>query len=532
MTGQGRPTNDQAAEDPTRGFMTDAPLEPVGEQEEPAVEQVLETAEAGQAVVAPTDPAAAAAAPAVAAAALGILDTRPVPAAPREYHFPPFERHVLDTGMTVVSSHVPGRPLLLAQLIIRGDAGGGAAGERPELGGVTVLTARALLEGTAKRDATELVEASERLGSELSADAGWDSFVVSVEVPRARLVPALELLAEVALEPSFPENEVDRLREERINDLKQARADPRRRAERVFPEAIYADGSAYRRPLAGIEESVPLLSREALVERHRSLTHPTGATLVVAGDLSGIDVVDRITQALAGFTGNGSPSAHERTEATAKDGGPRVVLVDRPGSPQSEIRIGHIGLPRHIPDFHAVSVLNTLLGGLFNSRLNLLLREQRGYTYGVHSSFDLRRGAGPFVVRCAVQSEVTVPAVQDILSELRRIREVPVAPAELQGARDYLVGVFPLRFETAGQVAAAIGGLVVFDLPDDELDRYRPEISAVTAEDVLRSAQEHIRPDEAAIVIVGDAASFEAGFRDAGLGEVTVVRDGVAAEVE
>jgi zinc protease len=130
-----------------------------------------------------------------------------------------------------------------------------------------------------------------------------------------------------------------------------------------------------------------------------------------------------------------------------------------------------------------------------------------------------------------VQSEVTVPAVQDILSELRRIREAPVTPAELQGARDYLVGVFPLRFETAGQVAGAIGGLVVFDLPDDELDRYRPAISAVTAEDVLRSAQQHIRPEEAAIVIVGDAASFEAGLRDAGLGEVSVLREEEAAEV-
>lgn len=520
------------AEDPARGFMTDPPPEaPTAEEEQPAVEQVLETAVAGQAVVAPTEPTAPAA-PVAESGALGVLDMRPVPAAPREYHFPPFERHVLASGMTVTTAHVPGRPLLLAQLIIRGDAGGGAAAEPSKLGGVTVLTARALLEGTASHDATELIEASERLGSELSADAGWDSFVVSVEVPRARLVPALELLAEVTLEPSFPEHEVDRLREERINDLKQARADPRRRAERVFPEAVYADGAAYRRPLAGIEESVLLLTREAVVERHRSLIHPAGATLVIAGDLTGIQVMDRVNEAFAGFTGDGAPSPDPRIDAIARKGGPRVVLVDRPGSPQSEIRIGHVGMPRDIPDFHAVSVLNTLLGGLFNSRLNLLLREQRGYTYGVHSSFDLRRGAGPFAVRCAVQSEVTLPAVQDILAELTRIRDAPVTPAELQGARDYLVGVFPLRFETAGQVAAAIGGLVVFDLPDDELDQYRPAISAVTAEDVQRAAQKHIWPEEAAIVIVGDAASFEAGMRNAGLGEVSVLREGDVADVE
>jgi len=517
VTGARHGSEDPRAEDPARGFMTDAPPTAVAEDEEPALEQVLETTDAGAAVVAPI---------------VDALETRPLPAAPREYHFPPFERHVLDSGMTVVTAHVPGRPLLLSQLVIRGDAGGGAAGEPQELGGVTVLTARALLEGTAKRDATEFVEASERLGAELSADAGWDSFVVSVEVPRARLVPALGLLAEAVLEPNFPEREVDRLREERINDLRQARADPRRRVERVFPESIYAEGSAYRRPLAGIEDSVPLLDRSAVVERHRSLIHPRGATLVVAGDLSGIGVVDRVAEAFARFGGNGSPGSDANAQAVGRQGGPRVVLVDRPGSTQSEIRIGHVGLPRHIPDFHAVSVLNTLLGGLFNSRLNLLLREQRGYTYGVHSAFDLRRAAGPFVVRCAVQSEVTVPAVQDILSELRRIREAPVSPAELQGARDYLVGVFPLRFETAGQVAAAIGGLIVFALPDDELDRYRPAITAVAADDVLHSAQAHIRPEEAVIVIVGDAASLEAGLRDAGLGEVSVIREGAPAEVE
>jgi zinc protease len=517
VTGPRRGTDEPDAEDPARGFMTGAPPEPVAEDEEPALEQVLEAATAGPAVVAPT---------------VDHLGTRPGPAAPREYRFPSFERHVLDSGMTLITAHVPGRPLLLGQLIIRGDAGGGAVGEPPKLGGVTVLTARALLEGTTRRDATELVEASERLGAELSADSGWDSFVVSVEVPRARLEPALALLAEAALEPSFPEREVDRLREERVNDLKQARADPRRRVERVFPEAIYADGSAYRRPLAGVEDSVPLLDREAVVARHRSLLHPRGATLVVAGDLSGIDVIGRVEDAFAGFTGNGSPGRTAHTEAIARRGGPRVVLVDRPGSLQSEIRIGHVGLSRHIPDFHAVSVLNTLLGGLFNSRLNLLLREQRGYTYGVHSTFDLRRGAGPFVVRCAVQSEVTVPAVKDILSELHRIREAPVSPVELQGTRDYLVGVFPLRFEAAGQVAAAIGGLVVFELPDDELDQYRPAIAAVTAEDVLRSAQAHIRPDDAAVVIVGDAASFEGDLRDAGLGEVTVIREGEAAEID
>ncbi len=154
--------------------------------------------------------------------------------------------------------------------------------------------------------------------------------------------------------------------------------------------------------------------------------------------------------------------------------GPRVVLVDRPGAPQSEIRIGHIGVRRRNPDFHALSVLNAILGGTFGSRLNRVLREEKGYTYGINSSFDMRRGPGPFAIRTAVQTEVTVPAVLEIMRIVSAFRDGEVDADELTVARDYLVGVFPLRFESAAQVASALGGLIVFGLPDDELDRYRP----------------------------------------------------------
>jgi predicted Zn-dependent peptidase len=186
-----------------------------------------------------------------------------------------------------------------------------------------------------------------------------------------------------------------------------------------------------------------------------------------------------------------------------------VVLVDRPGAPQSEVRVGHIGLPRKTPEFHAVAVMSAILGGLFNSRLQRLLREERGYTYGVHAGFEFRRAAGPFSVRTAVQSEVTRPAIADILRELERIREEPPTADEVREARDYLVGVFPLRFESSAQVVAAIAGLVAFDLPDDEYDRYRPAVAAIEAEDAFRVAQAHVRPAEASVVVVGDADRLE-----------------------
>jgi zinc protease len=206
------------------------------------------------------------------------------------------------------------------------------------------------------------------------------------------------------------------------------------------------------------------------------------------------------------------------------------VLVDRPSAPQSELRIGHVGVPRKNPDFHQISVLNAILGGTFNSRLNRVIREEKGYSYGIHSSFEMRRRAGPFAVRCAVETAVTLPALEEILRIVREMLEVPPTPEEMNVARDYLVGVFPLRFETSGQVAAALSGLVVFDLPDDELDQYRPAVAAVDADAVAAAALRNIRPDELSVVIVGDASQVEGPLRDAGLGEVTVVAADVSPE--
>ena len=252
---------------------------------------------------------------------------------------------------------------------------------------------------------------------------------------------------------------------------------------------------------------------------------PQASTLIVCGDIDDLSVDDIVTSAFGSWTtdGDGPPTSQAPDAAAA---GRRIVLVDRPGAPQSEIRVGHVGTSRRIGDFHALSVTNALLGGLFNSRLNMLLRELiRGYTYGVNSGFDMRRAAGPFAVRCAVESEATAPAVDDIMAELRRIASDPVTDDELDAARDYLIGVFPLRFETSAQVAGALAGLVVHGLPDDELDRYRPAVAAVSAEDVRAAAATHIDPERASIVIVGDVSKFEEPLREAGYGEVEVVHD-------
>jgi predicted Zn-dependent peptidase len=479
---------------------------------------VAEPPEAAAVVVEPAEDAVVVA----HTADLSVLDMRPSPGRPRQYHFPRFERFTLSNGLTVVHADLPGRALLAAQLLLPF----GAWNEPAGLAGVTVLAGRAMPEGTRRRDANEFVEAAERLGAEIHADATWETVSASVEVPKSHFAPALALLSEMVAEPAFPADEVDRLRDERLNDLMQAWADPRRRAERVFPETIYAAETPYSRPLGGVRETVERLDRDAVAERHRQLLNPAGATLVVAGDLSGIDIA-AVAEVHLGGLASAASAETSRADAGARDvqasASRRIVLVDRPGAAQSEVRIGHVGVARRNPDFHTLSVLNAILGGTFNSRLNRVIREELGYTYGIGSSFDMRRGAGPFVIRTAVETAVTVPAVLEILRIVSDFRDAEVESDELSVARDYLIGVFPLRFEAAAQVAAALGGLIVFGLPDDELDRYRPQVAAVTARDVMSAANRYIKPEELSVVIVGDASQIELSLRDAGLGEITFV---------
>jgi zinc protease len=516
----GHPGRAAHDEDPEKGFTTDQPLDDVDDEPDALTDEPPAGAAVVAAVEAPTArPEAPPARPEAPPAGpdLSVLDVRPVPGKPREYRFPAFQRARLANGLTVIHAQLPGRALLAAQLLFPG----GAAAEPADQAGVTVLAGRAMPEGTKQRDAITFIESAERLGAELHADTTWEALSATLEVPRSRFGAALALLAEMVLEPAFPGQEVDRLRDERLNDLMQAWADPRRRAERVFPETIYAPEAAYTRPLGGMQSTVRHLDRDAVAQRHAAALDPGRATLIVSGDLAGLDVEKLAEEHFAAWQQSAPPPAEP--VATPHPDGPRVVLVDRPGAPQSEVRIGHIGLPRQIPDFHAVSVLNAILGGTFNSRLNRLIREERGYSYSINSSFDLRRAAGPFAVRTAVETRVTVPAVVETLGVLRAMSEEEVEPDELRTARDYLVGVFPLRFEGAAQVAAALSGLVVFELPDDELDRYRPQVAAVEAADVLAAARSHVRPHDASIVIIGDAAQVEPELRSAELGELTIV---------
>jgi zinc protease len=320
----------------------------------------------------------------------------------------------------------------------------------------------------------------------------------------SRLSDAMALLAEVVLEPAFPERELERLKAERQAEILQRRAEPRGLADDMFARFLYAKGSRYALPEGGTAAGVSAISRASVSAFHASRYRAGSATAIIVGDV-GVDEALRVVRERFGRWPSSSATA-----VTADDRAAHrtraVYLVEKLDAPQSELRMGHVGLPRSHPDYFAALVMNMLLGGLFSSRINLNLREVHGYTYGASSSFDWRRQAGPFVVGSAVRSDVTAAAAHEILAEIESIRTDKVTPEELSLATSYLEGVFPIRYETTAAIARALTAMVVYGLPEDYFDTYRDRVRAVTAPDVLRAAREFLRPEELQLVAVGDPA--------------------------
>jgi zinc protease len=246
-------------------------------------------------------------------------------------------------------------------------------------------------------------------------------------------------------------------------------------------------------------------------------------TVVVAGDVDHASIMDVVSRTLSGIRKGHSGSTD--VEINPRFDTKQIHVVHKPDAPQSELRVGHIGLPRRHPDFFPTLVMNAVLGGLFGSRINLNLREAHGYTYGASSYYDWRRNAGPFAVSTAVQSDVTAAALREIMLEIDRIRSEPITESELSLATDYLDGVFPIRYETTSAIASALANLVIYDLPRDYYDRYRQNIRTVSTESVLAAAKAHIHPDRMQIVVVGDSGVVRGPLTELDIGPVQVYDD-------
>ena len=436
----------------------------------------------------------------------------PVPA----LELPAIQKRTLSNGLPVWIVELHKVPVVAVSLVVKS----GSSADPKTRYGLASLTAEMLDEGAGTRGALEIADAVDYLGANLSTSSSFDASFVDFQVPVARLAAALPVMAEVALRPTFKEAELRRVREELLTSLLQAQDDPASVVQFAFPRLVFGPAHRYGTMSFGTVASVKAFTTTDLHQFHARHYVPSNATLIVTGDVTAAAILPRLEAAFGAWKGGAVAAAPVSIapQLTTR----QIYLIDKPGAAQSQIRIGWVGVPRSTPDYFALRVLNTVLGGAFTSRLNTNLRETHGYAYGASSTFDMRGSAGPFHAGAGVQTDKTAEALTEFFKELDGIRKA-VPAGELEKAKNYLALQLPRTFETTASVAGSLAEMFVFNLPQDYYATYVARVRAVTSADVQRAAGRYIQPDKFAVVIVGDRKTIEAGIKAANLGPVSVV---------
>lgn len=441
--------------------------------------------------------------------------------AARPLTLPPVAKRTLSNGVPVWIVEQHEVPVVSVALVIKS----GGAADRAGRFGLASFTATMLDEGAGSRDALALADAIDYLGASIDTGAGFDASTVSLYTPVARLGDALDLMADVAIRPTFATNEIERIRKERLTSLLQVRDNPPAIGATAFPRLVYGATHRYGTGLAGTETTVAAFTADDLRAFHSTHYRPQNAHLIVVGDIAPDAAMALLEKSFGGWTAAATAATFPAPAALldAPKAGPRTIyLIDKPGAAQSVIRVGWTGAPRSTPDYYAIQVLNTILGGSFTSRLNTNLREVHGYAYGAGSAFDMRVGGGPFFAAANVQTDKTAESVTEFFNELTRIGET-IPAEELEKAKNYVALGFPQDFETTRDIAAKLAEQIIYDLPEGWYDSYMAKIQAVTGADVERVADTYITPDRFAVVVVGDLATIEPRIRALELGTVRVV---------
>ena len=428
------------------------------------------------------------------------LKQQPAPLPARPIKLPTDYETILPNGLAVIVVEDSKLPLISYRLAFRT----GDAHDPPQLPGLMDMMTGLLTEGTESRTSREIADEVARLGATLQAGANSDYTTVGASSLTIFGDQVLELLADVALRPVFPPGEVDLARQNTKESLKQQRAQPSFLAGETVARVMFGDHPYH--VTAPSPESVDATTRERLVEFHRSTFVPNNAVLFVAGDVQQNSILQQVEDLFGGWqpgnvVGDDFPAPPLRTSRAA-------YIVDRPGSAQANIVIANAGITRTSDDYFPLLLMHTVLGANASSRLFMNLREEKGYTYGAYSSLDARRTAGTFRSTAEVRTPVTGDSLKEFFYELNRIRNEPVSEKEIADAKSYLTGVFPLRLETQEGLVDQLLQIKMFGLPQDYLETYRREIQAVTIEQVQEVAKKYVKPDEAAIIIVGDGAQL------------------------
>ncbi|MGE0443580.1 MAG: M16 family metallopeptidase [Vicinamibacterales bacterium] len=430
---------------------------------------------------------------------------------------PPIARRTLSNGLPVWVVENREVPLVQVNLLVLAGSGDDPA----DSFGVASLTAAMLDEGAGTRSALEIADEIEFLGAALSTQSSFDATAVRLNVPVARLADALPIFADVVMRPTFPTADLDRLREERITALLQVRDDPEQIAPLAFSRLVFGGAHRYGTGAMGTEATLKAMTADSLKAFHGRFFQPSSARLVVVGDIDADTAVRTLEPHFGGWRGL-TPPARRPVPQAEQVARREIVIVDKPESAQSQIRIGRVGVARATPDFFTLQVLNTILGGSFTSRLNQNLRERNQYSYGAGSRFDMRLSSGPFFAAAGVQTDKTADALREFFNELNAIGQ-PVAADELNKAKNYVALGFPADFETSGDLALRLEEMLIYSLPESYYEQYVANIQRVTAADVQKAAATYVRPDQVAVLIVGDRQAIEPAVRALNLGPVRVI---------
>jgi predicted Zn-dependent peptidase len=440
----------------------------------------------------------------------------PEPGPARGFAFPAVDKTALPNGLRVWTVRHAQIPVVSFVLLVARGASADPAGRE----GLAAITADMLDEGSGERSAIEMHEALARLGAQFDTDIGADATALSVTVLSRVAGDALALMADVLARPALREADFERVRQLRLHRLRQLRDSPAAVGDRAFLKLLYA-GDPYGHSPIGHEASLAALTIDDVRAFHATAIAPGAATLIAVGDCVHADVVRRAAEAFGGWTGSGGSDAPPVTSAAAP---PRLAVVPRPNAPQSELRIGHVAVPRQTPDYHALALANAILGGQFVSRINLNLREDKGFTYGARTSFEFRRRPGPFLLQVSVQTEATARAIEESIGEIAGIRGPrPVTAEELSFGIAALTRGYARNFETADQIARAVMQLALYDLPDDYYAQFVATVEAITRDEVSRVMTKHVDPERLTTLIVGDLDVIGADLGRLGLGEPLVL---------
>ncbi|HEX2713022.1 MAG TPA: pitrilysin family protein [Candidatus Acidoferrales bacterium] len=439
----------------------------------------------------------------------------PKAGAPRPLNLPVPKSFRLANGLTVIYNQRPGLPVVAANLVVRT----GSDANPPDKPGLANFTVTMLDQGTSKRNALQIADEAAQLGAELNTSSTTDASMLTVRALKMNFPPALGLLADLALHSSFPQEEIDRQRASRLASLDQRRQNPATVASQVMEAALYGPRHPYGYPEIGTEASIKATAREDLVAFWKQNFAPNNAALVVAGNI-GLEELKALAETHFGTWQRRSPAkAALGVPATTSA---KLVLVDKPGAPQTRLRVAIVGAPRSTPDYAPLEVMNASLGGLFSSRINLNLREEHGYTYGAFSQFVYRRSAGPFFVSSGVRTDVTAPAVTEIFKEVRRMAATPLTAEELRLAKDSLVRSLPGDFETSPGAATSFSRLYIYDLGLDYYSQLPERLSSITSEAAQAVAKKYLVPEEMVTIAVGDRAKIEPELAKLNLGPVEI----------